>query len=189
MTWSWVRFHGYSKRNVDQHCIYFRKGKVIHCVGFRHLPALLPDAGLPQPAVMAFQSTSSPVLAALHYWPLPLAETAGEDVTSGQAHSSWHLSLWKWSLFHSWVTLWTQVTLELVFPGGPVIKNLPATAGNPGSIFGLGRSPGEGNGNQFHYSCLEILWTEEAGGLWSTESQSVRHNWLNNNRKPWSHPN
>ena len=35
-----------------------------------------------------------------------------------------------------------------------MIKSLPATAGNPGSIFRLGRSPGEGNGNQFQYSYL-----------------------------------
>ena len=32
------------------------------------------------------------------------------------------------------------------FPGGSVIKNQPANAGNMGSVPGLGRSPGEGNG-------------------------------------------
>ena len=32
-------------------------------------------------------------------------------------------------------------------PGGSVIKNPPANAGDTGSIPGLGRSPGEGNGN------------------------------------------
>ena len=32
-------------------------------------------------------------------------------------------------------------------------KNLPAKAGDPGSVPGLGRSPGEGNGNPFQYSC------------------------------------
>ena len=39
-----------------------------------------------------------------------------------------------------------------------VIKNLPASAGDTrdtGSIPGLGRSPGEGNGNSLQYSCLE----------------------------------
>ena len=35
----------------------------------------------------------------------------------------------------------------LDFPGGSVINNLPANAGDMGSIPGLGRSPGEGNGN------------------------------------------
>ena len=33
------------------------------------------------------------------------------------------------------------------FPGGSLVKNPPANAGNPGSIPGLGRSPGEGNGH------------------------------------------
>ena len=39
-----------------------------------------------------------------------------------------------------------------------LVKNLPANAGDiedTGSIPGLGRSPGEGNGNPFQYSCLE----------------------------------
>jgi len=40
------------------------------------------------------------------------------------------------------------------FPGGSVVKNLPANAGDAGSIFGSGRSPGEGNGNPLQYSCL-----------------------------------
>ena len=39
-----------------------------------------------------------------------------------------------------------------------MVKNLPAKAGevrDAGSIPGLGRSPGEGNGNPLQYSCLE----------------------------------
>ena len=43
-------------------------------------------------------------------------------------------------------------------PGGSVVKNLPAIAGDSryrGSIPGLGRSPGEGNGNPLQYSGLE----------------------------------
>ena len=35
-----------------------------------------------------------------------------------------------------------------------MIKNLPANAGDTGSVPGLGRSPGEGNGNPLLYSCL-----------------------------------
>ena len=41
------------------------------------------------------------------------------------------------------------------FPGGPALKNLPANAGNVGSIPGSGRSHGEVNGNPLHYSCLK----------------------------------
>ena len=43
------------------------------------------------------------------------------------------------------------------FPGGSVIKNLPANARDTGGaslIPGLGRSPGGRNGNPFQYSCL-----------------------------------
>ena len=57
------------------------------------------------------------------------------------------------------------------FPGGSVIKNPPANTGDGGSIPGSGRSPGEGNGNLLQYSCLEIPWTEEPGGLQSMELQ------------------
>ena len=40
------------------------------------------------------------------------------------------------------------------FPGGSVVKNLPTDAGDSGLTPGLGRSPGEGNGNPLQYSCL-----------------------------------
>jgi len=40
------------------------------------------------------------------------------------------------------------------FPGGTVVKNLPANAGDTGSIPGLRRCPGEGNGSPLQYSCL-----------------------------------
>ena len=35
-----------------------------------------------------------------------------------------------------------------------MVKNPPANAGDVGSITGLGRHPGEGNGNPLHYSCV-----------------------------------
>ena len=44
------------------------------------------------------------------------------------------------------------------FPGGTMVKNPPANAGDArdvGSIPGSGRSPGEGNGSPLQYSCLE----------------------------------
>ena len=40
------------------------------------------------------------------------------------------------------------------FPGGSVVKNLPANARDVGSVPGLGRSPGGGNGNPLQYSYL-----------------------------------
>ena len=48
--------------------------------------------------------------------------------------------------------------LSYIFAGGSTVKNLPAKAGdteNEGSIPGLGKSPGEENGNPLQYSCLE----------------------------------
>ena len=49
------------------------------------------------------------------------------------------------------------------FPGGSEGKESACNAGNPGSIPGLGRSPGEGNGNPLQYSCLE---NHMDGGAW-----------------------
>ena len=51
------------------------------------------------------------------------------------------------------------------FLGGSVVKILPASAedaGDEGSILGLGRSPGEGNGNPLQCSCLENPMDGEA---------------------------
>ena len=45
--------------------------------------------------------------------------------------------------------------MEKGFPGGSEVKNPPANAGDLGSIPGLGRSPGVGNGNPLQYSCQE----------------------------------
>ena len=40
------------------------------------------------------------------------------------------------------------------FPGGSVVKNPPANAGDAGLIPGLGKSPGGGSGNSLQYTCL-----------------------------------
>ena len=47
------------------------------------------------------------------------------------------------------------------FPCSPVDKESACSAGYPGSIPGLGRSPGEGNGNPLQYPCLENLMDRE----------------------------
>ena len=49
------------------------------------------------------------------------------------------------------------------FSGGADGKVSAYNAGDPGSIPGLGRSPGEGNGNPLQYSCLE---NPIDGGAW-----------------------
>ena len=48
-------------------------------------------------------------------------------------------------------------------PVAQMVKRLSAcSVGDPGSIPGLGRSPGEGNGNPLQYSCLENPMDGEA---------------------------
>ena len=49
-------------------------------------------------------------------------------------------------------------------PAGSVVKNLPANAGDTGSIPGSGSSPGEGNGNPLQYLAWEIPRTEHLAG-------------------------
>ena len=63
------------------------------------------------------------------------------------------------------------------FPGGSEVEVSACNAGDPGSIPGLGRSPGEGNGNPLHILAWGIPWTEDPGRLQSTGSQKVGHDW------------
>ena len=49
----------------------------------------------------------------------------------------------------------TSLSCTRGFPGGSDRKASACNAGDPGLIPGLGRSPGEGNGNWSQYSCLE----------------------------------
>ena len=51
-----------------------------------------------------------------------------------------------------------------------MVKTLPAMLGDPGSIPGLGRSPGGGNGNPLQYSCLE---NPMDGGAWQATVRGV----------------
>ena len=51
-------------------------------------------------------------------------------------------------------------------PGGSVVKNPPSNAGDLGSIPGLGRSPREGYGTSFRYSCLGNPM--DRGAWWAT---------------------
>ena len=52
------------------------------------------------------------------------------------------------------------------FPGELVVKNLPANAGDVGSIPWLGRPFGGGHGNPLQYSCLENPM--DRGAWWVT---------------------
>ena len=71
---------------------------------------------------------------------------------------------------------WLQVVALMV-------KNLLANAGNTrdaGSVPGLGRSPGEGNGTQLQYSCLENsidigAWRATVHGVAKSQTQLSTH--------------
>ena len=52
------------------------------------------------------------------------------------------------------------------FHGGSEVKASASNAGDPGLIPGLGRSPGEGNGNPLQYSCLRNPM--DRGAWWIT---------------------
>ena len=56
-----------------------------------------------------------------------------------------------------------NLSIVVSFPGGAVVKNPPADAGDMGSIPGSGRSPGGENGNSLQYSCLKNFMDKGAG--------------------------
>ena len=58
--------------------------------------------------------------------------------------------------------------------GDSVVKNPPANSGDTGSIPESGRSPGEGNGNSFQYSCLG---NPVDGGAWWATVHGVAQSW------------
>ena len=69
---------------------------------------------------------------------------------------------------------------KLVFPGGMVVKNLPANARDSASILGSGRSWEEGNGNPLQYSWLgnsinRGAWWATSHGV--TRSQTTLSHW------------
>ena len=60
--------------------------------------------------------------------------------------------------------------------GGSVVKNPPDNPGDLGSVLGLGRSPGEGNGNLLQSSCLGNLmdrgaWQATVHGVVKSQTQ------------------
>ena len=84
--------------------------------------------------------------------------------------------LWSWraeaqNLHPIVVALYFQIIGDLgdvrsPLVGGSVVKSMPANAGDVGAIPGLGRSPGEGNGNPLQYSCLGN--PTDRGAWWAT---------------------
>ena len=65
-------------------------------------------------------------------------------------------------------------TKHLNFPGGAEVKASACNVADLGSIPGLGRSPGEGNGNPLQYSCLENPMDR---GTWWATVHGVAKSW------------
>ena len=70
--------------------------------------------------------------------------------------------------------LWTSNGHDWGFLGGSVVKNSPASAGDPSSIPDLGRSPAEGNDNLFKYSCLGNPMDR---GAWQATVHGLAQSW------------
>ena len=68
-------------------------------------------------------------------------------------------------------------------PGGAMVKNLPANAGDTrdaGAVLGSGKSPGEGTGNPLKYFCLENpmnrgVWRATVRGVTKSSTRLKRH--------------
>ena len=90
-----------------------------------------PPGDLPDPWI----KPASPVVLALQADSLPLNHR-GSVYGFRQMYIYWHVST------------------IMGFTGESAVKNLPANAGNMGSVHGSGRSPAEGNGKPVKYSCL-----------------------------------
>ena len=80
--------------------------------------------------------------------------------------------------FCVWLTSFSIVFLRFIASSiAQLIKNLDCNAGDLGSIPGLGRSPGGGNGNPLRYSCLENPVDRGAWQATVYGGARVRHDW------------
>ena len=121
------------------------------------------------PWTVAPQAPLSKRFSRQEYWsglPFP---SSGDFLTQGSKPYACISCIGRWIFHHSttWEAVFKCYTLlcrfetsshKLGFPDGSAVQNLPANAGDardPGLIPGLGRSPGEGNGNPPLDSCLE----------------------------------
>ena len=72
----------------------------------------------------------------------------------------------------NWTELWAR--FQFIFPDGSDDEESACNAGDPDSIPGLGRFPGEGNGNPLQYSCLKNPMDR---GAWQATVQQVTKIW------------
>ena len=97
--------------------------------------------------------------------------------------SYWQSPSAVWPLLFTDLLLWIcSVFIKIhqciwSFLGGSVVKNVPASAGDPSSTSGSGRSPGGGHGNPLQYSCLENPMDR---GAWQAAVHEVEKEFSNN---------
>ena len=72
--------------------------------------------------------------------------------------------------------IFDHIVFPLGFTGGSDSKESASNAGDPGSIPGLGRTPGEGHGNPRQCSCLENYMDRGTWRATSPWDRRVRHN-------------
>ena len=80
----------------------------------------------------------------------------------------------RWVMLEIFLILLMIVSLKQGFPGGSDSKEPAYKVGDLGLIPGLGKSPGERNGNPLQYSCLE---NSMDGGAWWAMVHGVTNSW------------
>ena len=146
-------------------------------------PSLRPHTPLPtgfRRRILSFlgcsgihQSTAGKINLGLTQCSSPFQKPRFEKTSFTVPHKR-HVCIWRYPGAH-----WPLTG----FPGGSVAKNSPANARDAGSIPGLGRSPGEGNGNLPQYPCLESsmdrgAWRATVHGVAKSRTWVIGHTHL-----------
>ena len=134
--------------------------------------------------LLSFLDCSSALNPMLFIWPRAFQDRTrvriqiciGWRGTCGNHEGYWTIgrNRGQWKKYHEKTSLdqksvYRYFLVLLGFPGGSEVKTSARNAGDPGSIPGSGRSPGEGNGNALQYSCLENPM--DRGAWWYTVPQ------------------
>ena len=90
---------------------------------------------------------------------------------------AWRAAVHEVAKSRTWLSDWTELNWipGFNFPHSSLGKKSACSAGDPGLIPGLGRSPGEGNSNPLQYSCLENPMERGAWGATVHGVARVRH--------------
>ena len=133
------------------------------------------------PLSFLFRGTYSWLLCCVQS-PLTLGNPMGCSPPSCSVHGILQAGILEWVavsysnlllVSHKYLKLWKKI-YQLGFPGGSDSKESACDAGDPGLIPGLGRSPGEGNGNPLQYPCLENAMDR---GDWRAVVHGVTKSW------------